>query len=313
MALFSKSDPTSTTQAAVDVSVKARVGLHNQYADAMAQLDVATVAVNELANAGADDVDLGKAESKVSEADKLVKRRLLAVETKDREIKTREAVRDAEADQKQRNETVIACHKLESELVKEGEVIAASAARFSDIGARIIPIAPEANGLKNFSDVLVQQIPEAVELLSRLIREHAAAVLRREAPSMVRKPDAPVVVQAVTKPVRMTLFAVRSIKFTEPDSGKLIVAQKFQDLEMPPSYAKAALESKICVRVTDPLRAQHAGTVGGHADPALAFDLDAAMSEPKPAAVDPIRASTPPASPFTVVDRGGPVQMKVAR
>jgi hypothetical protein len=310
---FFKSDATSTAKEAVGVAVKARTGLHNQYTDAVAQLDAATVAVNELANAGADDVDLGKAESKVSEADKLVKRRLLAVETKDAEVKTLQAVLDDAADQKQRNETVINCHKLEAELVKEGELIAASAARFSDIAARIIPIAPEAHGLKGFSDVLVAQIPEAVELLSRLIREHAAAVLRREAPSTVRKPDAPVVVPAPAKPVRMPLFCTRSLKFVDPDSGKLIVAQKFSDVEMPPSYAKIALENKICVRVTDPLRAQHNRTVGGHADPALAFDLDAAMSEPKPAAVDPIRASSPAASPFTVVDRGGPVQMKVAR
>jgi hypothetical protein len=313
MALFSKSDPTSTAQTAVDGAVKARVGLHNQYADAVAQLDAATVTVNELANAGADDVDLGKAESKVSEADKLVKRRLLAVETKDSEIKTLQAVLDDAADQKQRNETVIACHKLEAELVKEGEVIAASAARFSDIAARVIPIAPEANGLRNFSDVLVQQIPEAVELLSRLIREHAAAILRKEAPSTVKRPEAPVVVPAVPRPVRVSLFAMQSIKFTDPDSGKLIVAQKFSDVEMPPSYAKSALENKICVRVTDPLRAQHNGTVGGHADPAHAYDLDAAMNEPKPAAVDPIRASSPPASPFVIVDRGGPIPMKVAR
>jgi hypothetical protein len=313
MALFSKSDPTSTAQAAVDVAVKARVGLHIQYSDAVAQLDAATVTVNELANAGADDMDLGKAESKVSEADKLVKRRLLAVETKDAEIKTLQAVLDDAADQKQRNETVIDCHRLESELVKEGELIAASAARFSGIAARIIPIAPEANGLKDFSDVLVAQIPEAVTLLSRLIREHAAAVLRREAPSTVKKPETPYVVPVPTKPVRMPLFCTRSVKFIDPDSGKLIAAQKFSDIEMPPSYAKAALENKICVRITDPLRAQHKGTVGGHPDASLAYDLDAAMNEPKPAAVDPIRASSPTASPFTVVDRGGPVQMKVAR
>jgi hypothetical protein len=82
---------------------------------------------------------------------------------------------------------------------------------------------------------------------------------------------------------------------------------------MPPTFAKVALDHKVCVRITDPLRAQHNNSIAGHPDPALAFDLDAAMSEPKPAAVDPIRASSPPASPFTVVDRGGPIPMKVAR
>jgi hypothetical protein len=292
---FFKSDATSTAKEAVDVAAKARTGLHKQYTDAVAQLDAATVAVNELANAGADDVDLGKAESKVSEAEKLVKRRLLAVETKDAEIKMLQAVLDDAADQKQRNETVIGCQKLEAELVKEGELIAASAARFSDIAARIIPIAPEANGLKGFSDVLVAQIPEAVALLSRLIREHAAAVLRREAPSKLKQPEAPVVVPIVQKPVRVSLFAMRSIKFVDPDNGERIVAKQFRDVAMPPTYAKAALDLKIAVRISDPLREQHHETIAGHADPAHAFDLDAAMVDKArgPRLVEPIRSSNP--------------------
>jgi hypothetical protein len=312
MALFSKSDPTSTARSAVDVAAKARVGLHNQYADAVVQLDAATVAVNELANAGADDMDLGKAENKVSEADKLVKRRLLAVEAKDSEIKTLEAARDAEADQKQRNATVIACHKLEAELISEGEVIAASAARFSDIAARIIPIAPEANGLKNFSDVLVQQIPEAVELLSRLTREHAAAVLRREAPSKLKQPDTLTVVSAVAKPVRISLFAMRSVKFVDPDSKTLVVVQKFKDGEFPPTYGKFALDQKLVVRISDPLRAQHNNSVAGHADPALAYDLDAAMVEKAqgPRLVEPIRQSNP--HPQFVETIGQPRQARIS-
>jgi hypothetical protein len=309
---FFKSDATATAKEAVDVAVKARTGLHNQYTDAVAQLDAATVAVNELANAGADDVDLGKAESKVSEADKLVKRRLLAVETKDAEIKTLQAVLDDAADQKQRNETVIGCHKLEAELVKEGELIAASAARFSDIAARIIPIAPEANGLKNFSDVLVQQIPEAVELLSRLIREHAAAVLRREAPSKLKQPEAPAVVPIVQKPVRVSLFAMRSIRYLDPDSQKLVVVQKFKDGEFPPTYGKFALDQKIVVRISDPLRAQHNDTVGGHPDPALAYDLDAAMVDKAsgPRLVEPIRQSNP--HPQFVETIGQPRQARIS-
>jgi hypothetical protein len=312
MALFSKSDATATAQAAVDVAVKARTGLHNQYADAVVLLDAATVAVNELANAGADDVNLGKAESKVSEADKLVKRRLLAVETKDDEVKALRAVLDDATDQKQRNETVIGCHKLEAELIREGELIAASAARFSGIAARIIPIAPEANGLKNFSDVLVQQIPEAVVLLSRLVREHAAAVLRREAPSTVKKPETLTVVPTVTKPMRITLFAMRSVKFVDPDSKTLVVVQKFKDGEFPPTYGKFALDQKIVVRVSDPLSAQHRGSVAGHPDPALAFDLDAAMVEKAsgPRLVEPIRQSNP--NPQFVETIGQPRQARIS-
>jgi hypothetical protein len=64
---------------------------------------------------------------------------------------------------------------------------------------------------------------------------------------------------------------------------------------------------RVCVAPNDALAGQHRGTVPGHADARLAFDLDA---EPGVVATaEPILAS----SPFTVVDRGGPVQMRVAR
>jgi hypothetical protein len=308
MALFAKSKP-------LDTAVADRAKLFKLLQEAEAKIVDKTVAANDLANAGADDDTMKKAESEVTEAANLVKRRRLAVETKDAEIKTLEAERDQAADQKQRDATAIEYHKLIEELASEGAVIAASASRMAGIAARIIPMAPEANGMKNFADVLVAQIPEAVDLLSRLIREHIASVLRREAPATVKKPAAPFVSVVVAAPVRMTLFAMRPIKHTDPDSGKLIVTQKFADVEMPPTFAKVALEAKAAVRVSDPLRKQHHGTVAGHAEALHAFDLDLAMSEPKPVAADPILASPAPtpSSPFTVVDRGGPIQMKVAR
>jgi hypothetical protein len=89
------------------------------------------------------------------------------------------------------------------------------------------------------------------------------------------------------------------------------VIQKFQDGEFPPTYAKVALEQKVCTRLIDPLRKQYFDTTPGHADPRLAFDLDAVMNMPKPITVDPIMASAPPQ--FTVVDRGPAIPMKVAR
>jgi hypothetical protein len=289
MALFSKSDPLAS-------EIANRDKLRRLLAADKSSHEAALNHSNRLASDGVDTATLKVARADVRECSDVVTERLNALARSDAEIVRLGLIRDDEADQKQRNETVVGCHKLEAELVKEGELIAASAARFSDIAARIIPIAPEANGLKGFSDVLVAQIPEAVALLSRLIREHAAAVLRREAPSKLKQPEAPVVVPIVQKPVRVSLFAMHSLKFTDPDSGKLIVAKQFRDVEMPPAFAKVALDHKVCVRLSDPLRKQHQpGRPAGHAEPLHAFDLDFAMTEKAqgPRLVEPIRSSNP--------------------
>jgi hypothetical protein len=308
MALFAKSNP-------LDTAIAARDKLRNRLRDADAAILTATAAANALALNDASDSELSVAENQVRDRVDRVKTLTAALHESDAQILTLETERDEATDQKQRSATVVDCHKLIEELAKAGDVMAASASRMSGIAARIVPIAPEANGLKSFADVAAQQIPEAVALLSRLIREHAAAVLRRDAPSTLKTPEQPFTPPAVVHPVRMTLFCTRSVKHVDPDSGKLIVTQKFQDVEMPPTYAKVALDLKICVRVSDPMRKQHHGTYAGNADPALAFDLDAAIHEPKAAAIDPIMASAPtsPTSPFTVVDRGPAIQMLVSR
>jgi hypothetical protein len=308
MAFYSKSSP-------LDAAINRRDKLRNRIKNNDEAISAATANANALALNDAPDAELSVAENQVRDRVDRGKTLTAALVDADAQVLMHQRDEDDAADQKQRSATVIDCHKLIDELAKEGDVIAASASRLSGIAARIVPIAPEAGGLKSFSDVATQQIPEAVALLSRLIREHAAAVLRREAPSTVKKPEQPVTPPAVVLPVRMDLFCLRSVKYVDPDSGELIVVQKFQDGVFPPSFAKVAIEQKIAVRVSDPLRRQHHGAVAGHPEAALAFDLDAAMHEPKAAAIDPIRASAPtsPTSPFKVVDRGPAIQMLVSR
>jgi hypothetical protein len=313
MAFFSKSDPVATAQAAVDVGIKEHAALDSLRADACASLSAETDGANRLASGGADAETLGKQEARVSVADKLHSRRVLAVESKDADIARLKSVHDKALEDREIGETCIYNHKLKEELIAENAVFVASAARIYSIFERAELIAPEAGGYKQFAGTLAAEGPEAAALICKLIDNNTAAVSARQAPAKGKRLAAPVILPAVARPVRVSLFCTRSIKFVDPDSGKLIVAQKFSDVEMPPTFAKVALDHKVCVRITDPLRAQHNNSVAGHPDPAHAFDLDAAMSEPKPAAVDPIRASSPPASPFTIVDRGGPVQMKVAR
>jgi hypothetical protein len=311
MQLF-KSDPVALAQTAIDVAVKERVGLERLRADAATACVRATVEANRLASSGADSETLGNAESAVSAADKLERRRALAVESKDADMVLLTVTLEKAQDEKTRSETVIYNHKLKEELNKENAVFMASAARMRAILERAELIAPEAGGYKEFARVAVEQGPESGILISKLIDSDTAAVSSRQAPAKGKRLVAPVAVSAISKPVRVSLFAMRSLKFVDPDSnGKLIVAKQFQDVEMPPTYAKAALDLKIAVRLSDPLRKQHHGTAAGHADPLHAFDLDAAMVEKAqgPRLVEPIRSSNP--TPQFVQTIGAPKRVSI--
>jgi hypothetical protein len=311
MAFFSKSDPVTVAEGALKHVIKQRDTLESLRADADASLSAATLEANRLASSGADADALGRSAASVTAADKLHSLRVVAVTAKDADIVLLRAALETAQDDKTRTDTVIYNHKLKEELNQENAVFMASAARMRAILERAALIAPEAAGYGEFARVAVEQGPESGVLISKLIDSDTAAVSSRQAPAKGKRLVAPVPVPPATKPVRMTLFAMRSIKFVDPDTGKLIVAKQFQDVEMPPTYAKAALNLTIAVRLSDPLRKQHHGTAAGHAEPAHAFDLDAAMMEKPqgPKLVELIRSSNP--NPQFVETIGPPKRVSI--
>jgi hypothetical protein len=101
------------------------------------------------------------------------------------------------------------------------------------------------------------------------------------------------------------LFALRPIKWIAADGTKC-AAQKFTDAALTETAASRGLAMGALVALDSPLRKQHHGTAPGHVRVDLALDLDA---EPVHQQVEPIE----PSSQFTVIDRGGPIPMRVAR
>ena len=86
-----------------------------------------------------------------------------------------------------------------------------------------------------------------------------------------------------------------------------MLGAQFSDVYLPPATAAWALKSGACVPISDPRRKQlHGAKAGEHPRADLAADLDA--TEPTHTPAEPERHSA-----FTVVDRGGPLQLKVAR
>jgi hypothetical protein len=299
MALFTKSDP-------IAAAVIEHAKLASLEADAKMALDIVEDNANASAAKGADDATVKADNSKVQECRDLLARRHTALERKDAEIVTLTSARDEKVDGDTRHATA---NEIETQLragnatAKKFDAVMEEMAAFAAWSAAFIP---EAAGLQNYCKASRAQIPEAMTMIGKMAAYHAEAVLAKTAPATLRRPEAPFVPTVIAKPERVTLFATRSVKYTDPDSGKLIVIQKFQDGEFPPIYARAALEAKVCTRLSDPMRQKHHGTTGGHASVELAYDLDALMKAAKPAAIDPIMASAPPQPPsqFEVSDYG---------
>ena len=86
--------------------------------------------------------------------------------------------------------------------------------------------------MHNLAQICRAEIPAGGDLIAKLLRMHAAGVLRREAPAKMRMPEAPFVESVVVMPPTVQLFCLRPIKFRNA-SGTLITVQKFPDAEMP--------------------------------------------------------------------------------
>jgi hypothetical protein len=304
MALFKSNDPIAAAE-----SELAKLAKHVE--DARTAIDATEQDADASALRGDDDAVVTAKNAKAQEARDLKARRVTAYERKQADIVTLKAAHDEKIDRETRHATA---NEIEAQLRaghsigKKFDAVMEEMAAFAAWSAAFIP---EAAGLQNYCKASRAQIPEAMTMIGKMAAYHAAAVLAKTAPATLRKPEPVFVPVAIVKPERVPLFCLRPIKFTDPDSGKLIVVQKFQDAELPPTFARAALEANICARLSDPLRKQHHGTTPGHAEAALAFDLDAAMNTPKSPAVDPITAPPQPPSQFEVSDYGRRPVMKV--
>lgn len=208
------------------------------------------------------------------------------------------AERDSAIDKKIRAESG---NEIEAQLRASGDIardLDDALKRLEDFTGWASPFIPDAKGLLGLCTTLRAQIPAEVAMIQKIVGYHGAAVMAGTAPATIKRPPAPIVQPIVAKPVVVSVFCLRSIKWREPISGKLMSAQKFQDALMPPELARIALETRACVRMDDPMRAQHNNTVAGHVNLETAFDLDVALKGTDAATAtgprlvaDPIRAS----------------------
>jgi hypothetical protein len=255
-------------------AMAARDRLIARLAEAEAAVIALRTAAEQLAIDGATEEALDTAEAKTrAKVDRTATLRA-ALATSETLVSNLERERNALSDRKQRDETAAAAELLAREIITATKALDDAAATLMDCTARAIPVVYEASGLHNLAKICHTEGLTAAGHVAKLLRVHAAAVLRSEAPATMKMPDAPFVEPIAVEAAVVQLFCMRPVKWRDAN-GKQVVAQKFTDAELTPQAAKRALSENACVRMNDSLRRQHHGTTPGHADPRLALDLDA--------------------------------------
>ena len=304
MALFPKADPLKPLQSKLAVAVDKQHNHERKLGLAEVKLADCLTAV-ELAGDANDDTkrDIALANKRVAED-------IVAAETgyltKARaEVAALEGDLADAADKQTRTATVVETDAMKTEIKTVGHEAIVAITKLANVAERAGMCVPEARGLHAFCVSSGTQIPDAVALIVKLLGDHSAAVLAGSAPASLKRPEAPYVEKPVLPAPTQIVFCLRSIKWHDTER-KQHLAGKFTDAYLPPQLVAKALKSGACIAISDPRRKQfhHTQNEQPRADTALNLDADA---EPK--SIEPTMAS----SPFTVVDRGPAVQMKVAR
>jgi hypothetical protein len=306
MALFQKSTP-------LEAAIAARVKLRNRLAESEAAIATATSAANALALDGADDAVLDAAESQVRNRVDRVTTLTAALTESNTQIARLEAERDEVLDHAERSTTVVEFHKKLKEIDAAEKDLLAAIVRMNTVTEWAHLYVPEAAGVKSFLMVAKAQLTNAMAVIGRCLREHAAAILRHDEPAALRTVEVAPVLAVVEVPELRQMFTSHAITWID-HSGSQRILGKWQDVELPISEALFALKAKLVMLPTDERCKKLRGLSPGHPEPSWLNNLTTKIGPDIPvvegnagAAVDPIRSS---AGPFTVVDRGPAVTVR---
>ena len=99
-----------------------------------------------------------------------------------------ERERDEAADRKAREATSVEVEALARRMHEGWAKLVADAAALADWTARAAAVVPGAGGVLNFCQIISREIPQASELIAKLLRVHAASVIAGHAASSLPQP-----------------------------------------------------------------------------------------------------------------------------
>jgi hypothetical protein len=309
MAIF-KSDPMKVLQRDIDAARSDCATLTTRLNGAEKSVIERQDEAERLACDNAEDGVLGKAEAAVRVAQDHVKNLRGGLSKKQQQIAALERDFSALIDTRTRHQTATEVATMATNLENAAKKFDTAIAELAEIAERAARFCPDARGLEAFATSSRVQVPPAVELVATVMRDYAAAVLRGEGPAMLPKPEAVMLSLAPPKPVKIRLFAMRPVKWTDA-AGMQRFVHKYNDIDLSEQAAAFALRVGACVPIADPRRKQLHGTSPGHPEPNWCVDLDDAEATTIADITAPVTDLEPiKHSAFTPVDRGGPFLVK---
>ncbi|MHC2686785.1 hypothetical protein ACVJDU_008349 [Bradyrhizobium diazoefficiens] len=158
-----------------------------------------------------DDAELDRAEAALRAAQDRNTTLKAALTEVDQQLEALERTKAEIADRKVRAETAAEIELLVRELTQVGAEFNSTAARLSDHTARAVPVVFDALGLDKFMAICRAEVPAALELVSKLLRAHADAVVAGTAPAKLPRP-AEASVPAPAQPPKEPHFKYSPVK-----------------------------------------------------------------------------------------------------
>ena len=190
MALFKSSNPEKHLQREIEAAKANRERLSANLAESEAAITRQTTLAKDAA-VGGDDPALAAAETSLRAAQDRAATLKAALLDVDQRLAELEKSKTEMADRKLRAETAAEVELLVRKLTEDCAEFVALAERFSQHTGRAVPIVFEASGVHNIASICKSQVSDAIEMVCKLLRAHADAVIAGLAPATLPQPDNP--------------------------------------------------------------------------------------------------------------------------
>jgi len=182
MGIFKSSNPEKAVQRDIDAATKNRERLAAQLVEFELAVARDETAAKQAALTG-NDAELNRAETSLRAAQDRTKSLNAALADVDQELSALERTKAEMDDRKLRAETAAEIELLVRRLTEVGAEFNTTAEQLSEHTGKAVPVVYEALGLDKFLKTCLAQVPEALELVSKLLRVHADAVIAGTAPA----------------------------------------------------------------------------------------------------------------------------------
>ncbi|MBR0806760.1 hypothetical protein JQ636_24725 [Bradyrhizobium japonicum] len=201
MGIF-KSTPEKTIQRDIDAATANRDRLSTKLAECDQAIVRHATAAKDSALSG-DDPGLDAAEASLRTAQDRAATLQTALTEINQRLANLERDKEEAADKKLRAETAAEIDRLIGKLTEVGAEFNETAVRLSTHTTSAVPLVYEALGLDKFMATCQAEVPAALELVAKLLRAHADAVIAGTAPATLPRGDdqhVPAPAQAPTEP-----------------------------------------------------------------------------------------------------------------